>query len=125
MDKESESFLAPFFLSLFPIPRSPFMPRNIVACIWEGGGEGEGRGGGREGEGRWEREEGGRDGYSTLLKHILLHAWRIDSIHNIHIQWNLLIRDTLVHRPLSLIRRLSPIGRFGIKLSFYALLQHQ
>ena len=41
------------------------------------------------------------------------------------IQWNLLIRDTLVHRPLSLIRRLSLIGRFGIKLSFYALLQHQ
>ena len=39
-------------------------------------------------------------------------------------QWNLLIRDTLVHRPLSLIRRLSLIGRFGIKLSFYELLQH-
>ena len=41
------------------------------------------------------------------------------------LQWNLLIRDTLVHRPLSLIRRLSLIGRFGIKLSFYELLQHQ
>ena len=37
------------------------------------------------------------------------------------LQWNLLIRDTLVHRPLSLIRRLSLIGRFGIKPSFYIL----
>ena len=44
-----------------------------------------------------------------------------DSERENSIQWNLLIRDTLVHRPLSLMRRLSLIGRFGMKLSFYSI----
>ena len=37
------------------------------------------------------------------------------------IQWNLRIRDTLVHKLVSLIRRLSFIRRFLVKLSFYTV----
>ena len=33
-------------------------------------------------------------------------------IFDMHVQWNLLIRDTLIQRALSLIQRLSFIGRF-------------
>ena len=61
----------------------------------------------------------------------IVHVWGCDEQNSsspdsaqlmcpLVIQWNLLIRDTLVHRPLSLIRRLSLIGRFGIK-HFYSI----
>ena len=60
-----------------------------------------------------------------LVEKVRTHTHMHYSPSCTQLQWNLLIRDTLVHRPLSLIRRLSLIGRFGIKPSFYALLQHQ
>ena len=71
-----------------------------------------------------ETDEASGGGKKTLT-HSQSLAMYLYTISVMQLQWNLLIRDTLVHRPLSLIRRLSLIGRFGIKLSFYALLQHQ
>ena len=41
-----------------------------------------------------------------------LYSREASILGNMVIQWNLLIRDTFVQRALSLIRRLSLIGRF-------------
>ena len=50
--------------------------------------------------------------YSSL-DHLRLALQRADTNSSLReVQWNLLIRDTFVHRQLSLIQRLSLNGRF-------------